>query len=153
MNRPTTAREALLAEALGELVQVTQRLEVLLPALERTRAALVKADAALLARFDALDGKAVALSETAKQRAMDDLTRHADAVARQTAVRQANAMSAAAGVIFTREFEPRLQRLAGSLQQLAQSIDQPLERWLIHALTVMTSCVVTVAVMMFLLRD
>jgi predicted PurR-regulated permease PerM len=62
-------------------------------------------------------------------------------------------MSAAAGVIFTREFEPRLQRLAGSLQQLAQSIDQPLERWLIHALTVMTSCVVTVAVMMFLLRD
>lgn len=152
MNRPTTAREALLAEALGELVQLTERVELLLPALERTRAALLEADAALLARLDALDGKAAAVGESAKQRALDDIARHADAVARQSAVRQAQAMSAAAGVLFSREVEPRLQRLAASLQRLSQRVERPWERWLIHAATVTTSCVVTGAVMVFVLR-
>jgi hypothetical protein len=152
MNRPTTAREALLAEALGELLELTERVESLLPALERTRAALLEADAALLARLEALDSKAVAIGESAKQRAIDDLTRHADAVARQSAVRQAQAMSAAAGVLFTREVEPRMQRLSLSLQQLGQRVERPWERWLIHAATVTTSSVVTGAVMIFVTR-
>jgi hypothetical protein len=152
MNRPTTAREALLAEALGELLQLTERVESLLPALDRTRTALLEADAALLARLEALDSKAVAIGESAKQRAIEDLTRHADAVARQSAVRQAQAMSAAAGVLFTREVEPRLQRLSLSLQQLGQRVERPWESWLIHAATVTTSCVVTGAVTVFVLR-
>jgi hypothetical protein len=152
MNRPTTAREALLAEALGELMQLTERVELLLPALERTRSALVEADATLVARLEALDGQAAAIGERAKQRAIDDLARHADAVARQSAVRQVQAMSAAAGVLFTREVEPRLQRLSLSLQQLGQRVERPWERWLIHAATVTTSSVITGAVTVFVMR-
>jgi hypothetical protein len=156
VSGPSTAREALIAEALGQLAELTARVEAVLPALDRARCALIEANAALLGRLETLEGRASDLADGvingAKQRAVEDVARHADAAARQSALRQVQAMNAAAGVLFARELEPRLQRLAASLQRLGERVESPWERWLIHAATVMTSCVVTGAALLYVLR-
>lgn len=41
MNRPTTAKEALIAEALGDMAALIERLETLAPELQASRQALV----------------------------------------------------------------------------------------------------------------
>lgn len=47
MNRPTTTREALIAEALGDMAQLVDRIEALAPAMDETRRALAQASADL----------------------------------------------------------------------------------------------------------
>lgn len=47
MNDLTTAREALVAEALGEVAQAAERLEAVVPAVDASREALMQASATL----------------------------------------------------------------------------------------------------------
>lgn len=152
MNGPTSAREALMAEAIGDLARLIDRVELLVPALDRARLALAEADAALVARINALDAGMAAITENAKKKTVEHLARHADAVALRSAEQQTRAMADAARAMFSREVEPALQRLASSLQRLAERADHPWERWLVHAATGTTACVVTWAAALFVLR-
>ena len=152
MNAPTTAREALIAEAIGDVARLIDRVELLVPALDRARLALAEADAALVARVDALDGRMVAITENAKKKTVEHLARHADAVAVRSTEHQTRVMAEAARAIFAKEVEPVLQRLASSLQRLVEQAERPWARWLVHAATVTASCVVTWAAALFILR-
>lgn len=152
MNAPRTAREALIAEAIGDAAQLIERVESLLPALDRTRAALVQADAVLAVQLDALEGRMTAITENAKKRTVEYLARYANTVAARSSEQQIRVMSDAARSLFAREVEPTLQRLAASLQRVAERADRPWERWFVHAATVTTSSVVTWAVTVYVLR-
>lgn len=151
MNRPTTAREALVAEAIGDVARLLDRVESLVPLLDRTRLALAEANATLVEQVDALEGRMATITQTAKVKTVEHLARHADAVAMRSTEQQTRAMTEAARAIFGAEVEPALQRLARSLQHLAERVDRPWERWLVHAATVTTSCAVTWAAALYVL--
>ena len=65
MNRPTTAREALIVEALGDVARLLDRIESMTPAMDTTRRALVRANADLGDRVNAFESHMTALTENA----------------------------------------------------------------------------------------
>jgi translation initiation factor 2 gamma subunit (eIF-2gamma) len=106
MNAPTTAREALVAEAIGDAGRLLDRLEQLLPALEGARLALTHADTALVERIDALEARMVSITATTTTEAVEHLTRQARLVAVRAVESQRVAMAYVARRLFSQEVEP-----------------------------------------------
>ena len=61
----STAREALIVEAIGDVVGLLDRLEALAPILDGSRQAAVEASAELSGALEALEGRMAAVSDTA----------------------------------------------------------------------------------------
>jgi len=65
MNPPTNARELLIAEALGDIVRLLDRIEAMTCTLETTRQELESVGADLTQRLDAIDGRVQAIAQRA----------------------------------------------------------------------------------------
>ena len=76
MNRPAMAREMLLAEAIGDLALVLDRLDRLLPAHERATEALVKAHTDLDARTDDFKRSIISFTDQAKAHTAKHIAHH-----------------------------------------------------------------------------
>lgn len=131
MNDLTTAREALVAEALGEVAQVAERLESVVPTVDASREALTKASASLSDQLTSFEARMMAITEHAKGVAIRHIAQRTDELARSTGEAQVRAMEKAATTLFQEELHPVLYRLAGSLQE--QSRLARFESWLTHA--------------------
>jgi ABC-type transporter Mla subunit MlaD len=143
MSPPGTAREALIAETIGEVAHLLDRLEALTPALEDAQQALLQANADLSGRAVAFERLIAALSENAKTQAVHHIVRRSNELAGQLQEQQKRALADAAHRLFEAELRPSLQQLAAPLQQLAEQLDRPWERWLTHAATAMTASAAT----------
>lgn len=152
MNRPTTAREALIVEVLGDMARVVDRVEALVPALDRNRAALSEAGAALRDQVALLEAQANALTHAAKQRVVSHIAQHAQAAATRASELQVHAMRQAARGIFVDEVEPSMQRLASSMSRLADRFEGQRESWLVHSAVAAASCVLTWTITFYALR-
>jgi hypothetical protein len=146
MSSPSTAREALIVEALGEVLGVIQRLEAVAPALDASRLALVRDSAKLVAQVDSFENRMVVITENAKVRAVQHIARRTDEMARSTLDAQTRAMEEAARTLFRNELAPAFQRLVVPLQQLAERAARPFESWLTHAATAVMASALTWAV-------
>lgn len=146
MNRPGTAREALIAEAIGDLARLLDRAEALQPALLESRQALVDAHAQLAEQLAAFEAQVAALTEKAKVQAVKHILARTDEAARRLMDTQTRAMSEAAQVLFRSEIDPALHRLAEPLRQWVQRVNRPWERWLTHAATAAMASAITWAV-------
>lgn len=131
MNDLTTAREALVAEALGEVARVAERLDAVVPALDASREALTQASANLSDQLTSFETRMTAIAENARGVAIRHIAKRTDELARSSGEAQLRAMQSAAMTLFRDELHPALQRLAGSLQQ--QSRLARVESWLTHA--------------------
>ena len=135
MNRPGTAREALIAEAIGDLAHLLDRAEALQPAMLESCQALVGAHVQLADQLAAFEAHVAALTEKAKVQAVKHILARTDEAARRSVDTQTRAMAEAAQTLFKTEIGPALQRLAMPLQHLVQRVDRPWEQWLTHAAT------------------
>lgn len=145
MNAPSSAREALIAEALGEMATLLERVEAVNPALETSRLALVGASANLARQATAIERHMTALTENAKAQAVQHIARRTEDMARESGQAQIRAMEEAARMLFRTEVGPALQRVAIPLQHLADLAHRgarPWQAWLTHAATAaVTACV------------
>ena len=143
MNRPATAREALIVEALGDVALLLDRVESLMSSMEVGRLALVNANAELGDRLEAFEAGMTSLTQQAKASVVEHIvrrTREATSVSIET---QARAMNAAARLAFAAQVDSNLARLATSLQQVISRVDRPWDVWLTHAATAAISAAVT----------
>lgn len=145
MSQPGTAREALIAEAIGDLARLLDRVETLQPAILESREAVAEAHAQLAEQIAAFESQAIALMEQAKVQAVQYVVAHADEAARRSVETQTRVMNEAAQVLFKSEIDPALQRLALPLRQLAERMDRPWEHWLTHAATAAVASAATFA--------
>jgi hypothetical protein len=143
MNGPSSAREALIAEALGEMAELLDRVEAVAPVLDCTRLALINASTALAGQVRAFESRMAGITENAKVRAVKHIARRTEEIARDSTEAQTRAMEEAARALFRTEVGPALQRVAMPLQHLVDLARQsacPWQYWLMHAATaVMTS--------------
>ncbi len=149
MNRPTTAREALIAEALGDVAQLVDRVEALAPAMDEARRALDHASAGLARQAETFERKMSALAENAQTQAVRHIARRTDALTRESMDTQSRAMAEAARALFAAEVFPALQHLALPLRQMVARLDRPWLTWLSHAATAVVASIVTSAVILY----
>ena len=146
MNGTSSAREALLAEALGEMAALLDRLEAVAPALDVSRQALINAGTELASQVTAFESRMAGITENAKMQAVKHIARRTDEITRVAAEAQTRAMEEAARMLFRTEVGPALQRVAMPLQHLADLAHpgaHPWQQWLTHAATAAAASAVT----------
>ena len=151
MTPPTTAREALIVEALGEAATLIRQVEALAPTLDESRQALTDAHSGLADQLAAFTVQIAALTEKAKVQAVKHILVRTDEAARRSIELQGRAMADAARVAFGVELGVTLQRLQSTLQLLIERPDRHWERWLTHAAAAATAAAVTWALTVALL--
>jgi hypothetical protein len=142
VSGPSTVREALIAEAIGEVAHLLDRAEALERAMAESRRDILNAHTQLSQELAQL----TAVTEHAKVQAVKHILARTDEVARRSVDVQTRAMSAAASALFKSEVEPATQRLAARLEQLAHRIHHRWESWLVLAATAVVSSALTWAV-------
>jgi uncharacterized membrane-anchored protein len=138
MNGTSSAREALIAEALGEMAALLDRVEAVAPALDASRLALINASAELAGQVTAFESRMAGITENAKVQAVKHIARRTEEITRVSAEAQTRAMEEAARMLFRTEVGPALQRVAMPLQHLADLAHRgahPWQHWLTHAAT------------------
>lgn len=134
----TTAREALLAEALGEVARLIERLEGVGPALDASCESIARSGANLAGQVAAFEARMATITENAKVVTVRHIAQRTDEMARSSCEAQTRAMEEAARMLFRTELGPALQRVAMPLQHLADLANRgahPWQHWLTHAAT------------------
>ena len=142
MNGTSSAREALIAETLGDMAGLLDRVEAVAPALDASRMALINATTELTGRVTAFESRMVGITENAKTQAVKHIARRTDEITRVSAEAQTRAMEEAAKMLFRTEVGPALQRVAMPLQHLADLAHRdahPWQHWLTHAATALVA--------------
>lgn len=132
MADPTTAREALIVEALGDTAKLIRQVEALAPALHSAGQALLQADQHLRGTLAGFESRMGAMTENAKTRTAHYLAARVDEAARQSVEQQSRAMADAARVAFNAELGATLQRLQSAMQPLIERSERRWERWLTY---------------------
>ena len=150
MIAPGTAREALIAEAIGDVVALLDRLETVAPSMDASRQALVQARLELAIQVVAFEERMTAITENAKVQAVKHIARRTDEAARGLLDMQTRVMEEAARTLFRAEVAPALQQLVRPLQHLASRVGHPWACWLTHAATAALASAVTWALSAYL---
>jgi hypothetical protein len=143
MADPTTLREALIAEALGEAAKLIRQVEALAPVLDESRQALADAHSGLAGQLNAFEVQVTNLAEKAKVQVVKHILARADEAARRSIEMQGRAMADAARVAFGAELGATLQRLQSAIQPLVDRQGRRWEQWLTHAAAAVTASAVT----------
>lgn len=136
---PSTPREVLIVEALGEAAKLIRQVEALAPALDQSRQALADAHSGLSGQLAAFEAQVLALTEKAKVVAVKHVMTRTEEAARQSADLQSRAMADAARVAFGADIGAALQRL----QSLHERPGPRWEPWLTHAAAAATASAAT----------
>lgn len=142
----TTAREELMAVAIGQLGEMLDRMEALAPKLDASRLALTVVSSELADQVTAYEERMADITENAKVQAVKHIARRADEMARGTVDTQTRAMEEAARLVFRNEVSPALQRVTLPLQDVATQARRaahPWEGWLLHAATAVLSSAIS----------
>ncbi|HWH81304.1 MAG TPA: hypothetical protein VNU71_03615 [Burkholderiaceae bacterium] len=150
MKPQTTAREALIVEALGEAATLIRQVEALAPMLDQSRQALEDAHGRLVDQLAAFEGQVTVLTERAKVQAVKHIMMRTDEAARRSIGQQSRAMAEAARVAFSAELAPTLARLQSALQPLIRRADRRWEGWLTHVAAAATASAATWALAVWL---
>lgn len=146
MSDLVTAREELMAVAIGDLGALLDRVETLAPQLDASRMELLRTSAELGEQVAAYSKRMDEITENAKVQAVKHIARRADEMARGTVDTQTRAMAEAARLVFRNEIGPTLQRVTLPLQEVAAMARKgahPWERWLLHTATAVLSSAIS----------
>ena len=146
MNPPLNGREALLIETVGELVEVLDRVQTLVPTLDAGRLAVTAVSGQLATQLCGMEARFGALSEAAKAHALNHIAQRTGQATRQSIDQHLKAMDEAARTLFVKELGPALQALVQPLQQVHEVVRRsakPWDTWLTHAATAAVTAVAT----------
>lgn len=115
MSVPSSAREALIAETLGEMAAILERVEAVKPMLAEACAAVAQASASLAAQAAAMEARVTTVADVAAAHSVKHITRRADELLRASAEVETRSMEIAARKLFRDELAPVLQRLSRAL--------------------------------------
>jgi hypothetical protein len=139
MKPPSTTREALIVEALGEAAKLIRQVEALAPTMDRSRQALADAHSGLAGQLAAFEAQVLALTEKAKVQAVKHILARTDEATRRSIELQSRAMADAARVAFCADLGATMQRL----QSLHERPGHRWEHWLTHAAAAATASAAT----------
>lgn len=151
MNRPSTAREALIAELIGDVADLLTRIEALSSTMEQSREALTEAVDGVIASVGPLRAQVDALCERAKAKAVEHIVRRTHEAAVQSLRRHEEATTQAARAVLSQEIAPALQRLIVSLEHAVQRTHRTYAVWLAHAATAILSAACSAVLVLQLL--
>ena len=143
MSEPSTAREALIVEALGSVASLLDRVESVSSSMEVGRLELANASARLDSRLKAFESGTASVAQTVQVKAIEHIIRRTGQATSDSIESQARAMSAAARLAFAGQVDSELARLTASLQRVIHRVDRPWDVWLTHAATAAVSAAVT----------
>lgn len=143
MSGPSSAREALIAETLGEMAAILDRVEAVGPMLSEACTAVTQASALLAAQAAAVDSRVAAITDAGAAQAIQRVARRADDLVRVAAQAETQAMEAAARKLFREELGPALQRLAVIVDRSAGLRRAVAASWWAHAVTALAASAIT----------
>ena len=139
MTHPSSAREALIVEALGDVARLLEQVEELTRSVEAARTAMVTASAQLHSDIKSFSTDVRLATDQAKVGAVAYVRTQALKAARESMLAQAQAMATAARRLFAENADANFSHLLKVLQQVAQRIDRPWEIWMTYAATAVAS--------------
>jgi uncharacterized protein (DUF885 family) len=139
VNRPTTAREALVAELIGDVATLLERMESVRPAVDEATQALVEAAGRVAGSVEPFQARITGVAKQAQVLAEEHISVRAQQLAPAMMVEQSAAMTQAAQSIVREQVEPTLQRLTASLERVVKRADRPWDTWLMQAATAAVS--------------
>lgn len=142
MSSAGSAREALIAEALGELGVLLDRIETIRPVVEAACQELAE-------QMAAAEERVVQATEHVAAAATQRVERQVDDLAARTAAAHTRTMAVAARTIFRAELGTALQHLALAIDQRAKQANRQPSRWW-HALTAVVTAAVAWVVAAYL---
>lgn len=147
---PSTAREALIIEAIGEVARLIRQVEDLAPDMQETCQALHRADAHLHKHLAGFEARMAAISEHAKTQTVQHLETRMNATAQQFAARLCGALADAAQQAFQDQVGATVKRQQYVLQELEALLrglkQQRAERWVpwaTHTATALLTALLT----------
>ena len=143
MTEPSTAREALIVEAVGEAARLIRQVEALGPVLNGICHALLRADTQLRNDLAGFERRMVTIAESAQTRTVQHLTARANEATRRSIDLQSRAMVDAAREAFGAEIGTTLQRLQQASRALVERRKWHWEGWLTHAAAAAAASAVT----------
>ena len=143
MTTSATAREALIAEAIGDLGRLLDRADAMSPVIGESTQALTEASAQLVRRLAAFEAQIAGLTENAKIQTVRHIAARTDEATKRSVDAQTRAMAEAAQSIFKAEVGPALQGLSMPLQRMMRRVERPWDHWLTHAATAAVASAVT----------
>lgn len=132
MTAPNSVREALIAEAIGDLGRLIEQTQALHSAMEESRRSLLTAQKQLASHLAAFDTQLLAMTDKAKVHLAKHIAARTEEAAQRSAQVQCQAMAEAARVAFGAEVGARLQRLHALIQPLLDRRAQRFESFLTH---------------------
>jgi hypothetical protein len=138
VSRATTAREALVVEAMADMSALVDRLEALTSALDTHEQLLTDAGAMLGQQVESAERSMAMLTDHAKTHAVRHIARRTEEMAKVALDTQRRAMAEAAQDLFRAEVGPALQRVTAPLERLevlARRGANPWAPWLMHLAT------------------
>jgi len=145
-----SAREALIAEAIGEMATLLDRIEAAKPAIDAARDARVQASANLAGQVADAENRITAIADSATVQAIRQIARRSEELARSAAEAETEAMRAAARDLFRTELGPTLQRFAQTVNRGGSPNQPRFGAWWSHALTAIAAAGGTLAAVTFL---
>jgi hypothetical protein len=139
VNEPVGAREALLIEAIGEMVHLIASVDRLTPELREASREIGRASEGLRGSLAGFETQVLALVEKVKVQAVKHILARTDEAARQSIEQQSRAMADAARVAFGADLGAAMQRL----QSLHERPVRRWEQWLTHAAAAATASAAT----------
>lgn len=112
-------RETLIAEALGDIAVLLERIEAIAPALTSTCEAVTRASDSLVTRSCDAESRFTAFTQHAMTHLSKHLAHRSEELARKAVEVQAHALQATGRKILQEELGPLVQRLARSLNDSA----------------------------------
>lgn len=149
MSAPSTAREALLAEAIGDVAGLLQQIEALKPALTEICQVLEQASTTLADDLAGFQRQVAVITENAKVQAVRHMATRTDEATRRAIEAQSRAMADTARAAFAAELGTSIQHLQATLQALRERPNRSWEDWLLHLSIAVTSSVATWALVLF----
>jgi hypothetical protein len=150
MNRMRTAKEALIAEALGDLNLLLKRLEAVVPLVDGTRKTLIKSTEMVSREIAGFAPQMKEFTDYAKIQTAKQIDRTVMEVTQRAKEMQVQAMREAALDMFKKEFHPTVNQVIARLEHLARLAQPRPNPWmpcLTHGASFMTGAALTWLVM------
>ena len=143
MSEPTTAREALIVEVLGEVALLLERIESLTSSMEVGRLELANAGAHLDSRLKAFEVGTTSVAQQIQVKAIEHIIGRTGKATSDSIELQARAINAAARLAFSAEADSNLARLDHTLQRVLHRVDRSWDLWVTHAAMAAVSAALT----------
>jgi hypothetical protein len=153
VNKSSDIREALIAEAIGDVGRLMRDLAALAPLIEESRASFLQANDELREALGSFESRVVAITDKAKLQTVRYMAAKTDEATRRSIDQQGRAMADAARIALGAEVGATMQRWQAAWQSM---LDQPRapwwEVWLTHIAAAVAGSAATWAVAVYLGR-